>query len=332
MPSPKKTLTPENRQFALAVKPTFSMEPQESATVQGGTGGRRKFAGVAYSGEVIAGHWCWGDVIFDLSTTTVPDNLPALIDHDRGQRAGYLTANTIDNTGIKVEGILLSNDCGQAVAKDSDDGFPWQMSVHIEPGSVEEVMHGTNITVNGQNLPGPLTVFRNSVLREVSFTATGWDSNTSATAMSRPSGGASQPTSTGDSLMTPEQIAALQAENAQLKASVTTLTQERDTANTALTQFSQARRTADIQALYTDLGREFKADAEDVKAFAAMPQAAFEFTVKQLKDSAKAAGTMQKLPAGMFSHQAAEGQATEQPGANPLLANAKARSEQFAKR
>jgi hypothetical protein len=37
---------------------------------------------------------------------------------------------------------LLSNKYGQEVAQDSDEGYPWQMSVYIDPGSIEEVERG----------------------------------------------------------------------------------------------------------------------------------------------------------------------------------------------
>lgn len=320
-----RQLAPDNRVFQFLTQPTLTRDGE-------GVKAKRKFAGVGYSGEVIPGHWYWDNVIFDLHTMAVNPSLPALIDHDRGQRAGYVTDHAIsDQDGFTVEGVLMSNPAGVAVAQESDDGFPWQMSVHIEPGSIEEVQAGTNITVNGKNLPGPLTVFRNSRIVEVSFTATGHDSNTSATAMSRPSGGQPQ-TSTGEFSMTPEQIAAMQAENTRLTAANATLTGERDTAVTELTQFSAARREADVKQLFSDTGREFKADDADAVMLASLPQGAFDFSAKQMRDAKKAAPS---APTGLFSHQAAAGQEPVTAPVNPLLANATARAtshSQFTKR
>ena len=63
--------------------------------------------------------------------------------------------------------------------------------------------------------------------------------------------------------MTPEQIAAMQQENATLKANNATLTQERDAARTDLDKFSKERRTGDIKNLFSDVGREYKADDEE---------------------------------------------------------------------
>ena len=84
---------------------------------------------MAYSGEAIVGHWAWGDVVFDLDSMTLPDRLPALVDHDRGQRAGVIDQFQIDSeNGLTVSGYLLDNESGRSVAADADAGFPWQMS------------------------------------------------------------------------------------------------------------------------------------------------------------------------------------------------------------
>lgn len=126
-----KQLSADNRVFSFSVDPEITTEVIADKT-------KRKFAGVAYSGNVIKDHWYWGHVVFDMSTISVDKKLPALIDHDRSQRCGYVTQSSISNDrGLFVEGNLLSNTSGQSVANDSDEGFPWQMSVHIEPSNVE---------------------------------------------------------------------------------------------------------------------------------------------------------------------------------------------------
>ncbi len=333
MPGTKsnRQLTGENSKFVFAIQPSFSAE---------GNGSRvRTFAGVAYSGEVIRNHYFWGDVVFDLSTTQVPTKLPALIDHDRGQRCGYVTDCAITNeSGITVLGNLLSNEHGKAVAQDSDEGFPWQMSVHITPGSVEEVSAGTTVSINGRALTGPLVVFRNSTLSEVSFTATGWDSNTSAAAMSR--GGDNPPATQGNDTMDLNQalarVAALEAEQSSLKASNDQLTKDLATANAAIEKFAQDARASEIQHLFKDVGREYAADSEEVKAFSSMPKDAFAVTAKIMRDQFSKATPVSQAQgnAHLFSHQAGNGQPapTAAPAAtNPLLADASARAQQFSK-
>lgn len=336
MPAPTaRQLNDENSRFSVS-------SPMQFSVVQGdgGAPAKRKFSGKAYSGEVIDNHSYWGNVIFDMATMTVPPKLPALIDHSRSQRAGYVTESSIDNAnGFTVNGVLLTNEHGKAVAQDSDEGFPWQMSVHIEPRSIEEFAAGEQVTVNGRQFTGPLTVFRNSTIVEVSFTATGQDSNTAAVAMSR--GGVQQPSQTGESLMTPEQIAAMQQENATLKASNATLTQERDNARTELDKFSKERRTADIQTLFSNIGREYKADDAEVKAFSDMPQAGFDAMASMLRSQfKKPEGQQNQQPnnPALFSHAATQGhnpnqqQQQSEADENSLLKDAEKRAAQFSKR
>ena len=82
------------------------------------------------------------------------------------------------------------------VAQDSDDGFPWQMSVRIDPSAIEEIQAGASVTVNGKVHQGPITVFRGGRIREVSFCALGADDNTNAVAASHSPKNFNQPEDT----------------------------------------------------------------------------------------------------------------------------------------
>ncbi|ENX13308.1 hypothetical protein F895_02612 [Acinetobacter sp. CIP 64.2] len=263
-------------------------------------GKKRTFIGVAYSGEVIQGHYYWGDVIFDLDTIQMKTPLGALIDHDPGRRAGVVRSFTKDNQGgLKVSGDLLSNKNGQEVAQDSDEGYPWEMSVYIVPGSIEEVDRG-EVVVNGKTLKAPITVFRNGVIREVSFCALGADDNTSAVAASH----------------TPKQFNKQEdsdvTELEKLKADNQKLTTERDNAVTELKQFKATKRTEDIAALETELKTQFS--AEDKTAYTAMDDTTFAFASKQLlqfsvggqgdQHSQQPASTQPNPLAHLFTHQA----------------------------
>ena len=146
---------------------------------------KRTFSGVAYSGEVITDHWYWTRVIFDLDSMQIKGRIPALLEHSSRQRAGAINTHTISHQeGLVVHGDLMSNEFGTQVAQDSDDGFPWQMSVRIEPAKTEEVAADQTVIVNGKTLQGPITIFRGGRIREVSFCALGADENTMAVAAS----------------------------------------------------------------------------------------------------------------------------------------------------
>lgn len=131
--------------------------------------------------------------------------------------------------------------------------------------------------------------------------------------------------------MTPEQIAALQQENATLKASNAAMTQERDAARTDLDKFSKERRTSDIKNLFSAIGREFKEDDAEVKAFSAMEQAGFDAMAGMLRSQFK----KPEAPSGLFSHTATNGNSQDSQTKvedDALVKDAKARAEQFSKR
>lgn len=146
--------------------------------------GRRAFSGVAYSGEVIANHWFWGNVAFDISSSKAGDTTPALVDHRSDRIAGTGKMSFSDEMAIEGHLSAVTED-GKRVAALADEGFPWQMSIFIEPGEIDEIKAGVKASVNGREVSGPLTIFRNNLIREVSFTPTGQDAQTSVQVFSK---------------------------------------------------------------------------------------------------------------------------------------------------
>lgn len=265
----------------------------------------RKFSGVAYSGQIIPNHWWWGNVIFDLDSMTVPEPLGMLLDHRTDQRAGSATSHTISHeNGLELSGTLTRNEHGQAVANDSDDGFPWQMSVYIVPNRIEEIEQGS-VVVNGKTYQAPITVFRDSVIHETSFCALGQDKNTSARAFNHTAtkSPTKPPETKGAVSMTLEE---LQSAHDALKAQNNTLIEQNK-------QFAKEARLEKIKALFAATGMEFKEDADDVVQFCDMPAAAFDAMAKSMTalHAKFAAGQpTAKLvpPAHLFNHQAVAGQ------------------------
>lgn len=259
---------------------------------------KRTFSGVAYSGEVITDHWYWDRIIFDLDSMQIKGRIPALLDHSTRQRAGAINSHSIDHqNGLTVSGDLMSNEFGTQVAQDSDDGFPWQMSVRIEPSAVEEIQAGASVTVNGKVHQGPITVFRGGRIREVSFCALGADDNTNAVAASHSPRQFNQPEDTDVTELEKAQQAKEQAER------------ERDEALAELKQFKAQKRADEIAALETELKTQFS--AEDKTAYTNMDDSVFAFTAKQLRQFSVGS---QQTPAG---HQ----QQTQTPSVNPAFAH-----------
>ena len=287
MAGDKQTQDPPNSAFQFKTQP-FDIAKQAEE------GKKRTFTGVAYSGEAIQGHYYWGDVVFDLDTMQIKTPLGALIDHDTGRRAGVVTSFTKDNQGgLQVAGDLLSNKYGQEVAQDSDEGYPWQMSVYIDPGSIEEVERG-EVVVNGKTLKAPITIFRNGVIREVSFCALGADDNTSAVAASHTPKQFNKQEDTDVTELEKEKEARIAAE------------QQRDAALNELKQFKEQKRSDDIAALESELKVQFS--AEDKKSYTEMDESAFTFATKQLRQFSAAKNDKQTNNLQhLFKHQAQSG-------------------------
>ena len=273
---------------------------------------KRTFSGTAYSGEVITDHWYWDRIIFDLDSMQLKGRIPALLEHRSSQRAGAINTHSISHqTGLTVSGDLMSNEFGTQVAQDSDDGFPWQMSVRIDPSAIEEIQAGSSVSVNGKSHQGPITVFRGGRIREVSFCALGADDNTNAVAASHAPKNFNQP----------EDTDVTELEKAQARI------QELETKNSELEtqnkQFAAAKREAEITALGKDLGKEFS--AEDITEMKALDDSAFAFSAKQLRQfsagSQPPAGQQQQqqIPSHfqhLFTHQATGGQGGQGQGGN----------------
>lgn len=274
-------------------------------------GQKRKFKGTAYAGGRVDGHWYWGrsGVVFDLDGIEIDKPTALLEEHFGSSRIGVVQA--VDTNGkIDVSGDFLTNAKAQEIVQDSDDGFPFQMSMMIDPGSVEEVSQGKTVTVNGQLFEGPITIFRQNRIREFTICSTGADRNTSIKAFS----GKANPNPTKEDTDVTE-LEQAQAKAKALQDQVDTLTEQNK-------QFVAAKREAEITALGKDLGKEFS--AEDITEMKELDEAAFAFSAKQLRQFSAAKPPEQKTPAvpphlaHLFSHQATGGHGGQVPQGSAL--------------
>lgn len=205
----------------------------------------RRFSGIANSGRPF-GYGSY-QMVVDFDGIRLKDKTAVLIDHDGRQRAGVCTLSVVPD-GLKADGVLLDNQHGQSVAAESDAGFPWEMSAHVQSSRVEELSAGATAQVNGHTLTGPMLIMRECAIREVSFTAVGVDGNTHAAALSGlnlPT----QPVKDCKMSMTPEE----KAEFDQLKADKAALEQE-------VADLKKRKKKADVDGKLSAAG--FKQDAE----------------------------------------------------------------------
>lgn len=146
----------------------------------------RKFAGKANTGQVMPGHWYWGNLVIDMAGLTIGrQDLPILYEHDSCEPLGYTTKVTAGPDGIDVEGVLLGvTEKGSEIIALLDAKMPLQMSVFAPPSAVLLLQEGETANVNGRPIAGPGAVFQQSRLREVTITTLGVDEGTSAALLS----------------------------------------------------------------------------------------------------------------------------------------------------
>lgn len=212
---------------------------------------RRTFRGLAYSGEPL--DYYGQRIIIDLESL-VPDAVqpttPVLLDHEREDRIGHCTFQVQDQQ-LLTSGQLLSNETAAEVARDADEGFPFQLSIYAQPGRVEEIQSGTSTTVNERSLSGPLLIMREVRIRELSFTPTGVDAGTSAQVLAL----SLQPE---DPMATPQAPAAAPTaaptpDPVQLATDLAAMTARAEAAELQLAQRVPADLAADLQRQVADL-------------------------------------------------------------------------------
>lgn len=147
---------------------------------------KRKASLLAYSGNIIKGHWLWGDLAIDVSGIQFKKKRnPILEQHDIYRKIGF--SNKLPNTDNKLEFEeiqLLDNEVANEFFDNSKAGFPYQASIGIRPTVIEEISEGESAEVNGQTMKGPGVIFRKSIYRETSVCVFGYDSNTKSSALS----------------------------------------------------------------------------------------------------------------------------------------------------
>lgn len=287
----------------------------------------RKFSGVANSGKPFSSG---GElVIADLSDVNYKSNVPALLLHDRAQRAGFGQLS-VENHQLLVKGTLLDNQYGQMVAQESDAGFPWQMSVHISAKSTQQLGQNETAVVNGQTVTGPMVVMKDCSVFEISFTPTGVDNETSAIALSDDGTTSSNPDK--DITMTPEEIAALQKLAADQAEEIKTLKEEKAELEK---EKAEAEAEAKAAAIDAQLSQAGFTKTEDGKGWNGVGTATVNMLLSASPEDAKemigdlrAPRKQDQPPGHLFGeeHKPAGNGQDRQLSSNPMLANAEARA------
>ncbi len=144
--------------------------------------------GVAYTGQVL--HSMFGDVIADLKGLAPINARGIALLYGHHSPVGVVrsvseTERGLEYSGEMVKGLEKSNEIAALAAS----GFPWQLSIRAEPDVIEELGEKATAEVNGQTVTGPITIFRQWRLPEISIVELGMDGDTEATIAAHAGGG-----------------------------------------------------------------------------------------------------------------------------------------------
>lgn len=134
-----------------------------------------KFKGVAYSGDSVN-----KELIIDIESTIVAENMPLLFNHNHEQTIGIINEVDKTETAINITGEIFSDidKKAQELVEKAKRGARYQMSVGIYDFDVEE--SEGKLEINGRNFDGSFLILKNGLVREVSIVALGADNNTNA--------------------------------------------------------------------------------------------------------------------------------------------------------
>jgi len=144
----------------------------------GDNGVTRTFLITAYTGEIISR---WHDIVIDIGGIQSKQSFPILREHMRDRVVGQSNRAWAEDNRYYVSGELSQvTDDGQEVARLADEGFPWQASVSVYAKRIEVLEKDVKAKVNGREVTGPIDIWRETKLGEVSFVTLGADDNTAA--------------------------------------------------------------------------------------------------------------------------------------------------------
>lgn len=144
----------------------------------------KSFMITAYTGAPVK-TW-FGKIIFDVKGMKTKAKFPVLREHARDRIVGYGTKIWKDESHLFMRGDFAKDTQDAMEVKSlAMEGFPWQASVGIWPEKIKVLdSEKKSARVNGQEIKGPMEIWTQSRVGEVSFVALGADDETAAVVLS----------------------------------------------------------------------------------------------------------------------------------------------------
>jgi hypothetical protein len=183
---PKSVSTPKHRGSVVSAicMPLDLRAAEPGQPTEGDAPRQASFSGTLYSGGEFRQYWS-ERVVIDLSGMKIEAGRKYGLLKDHGYtyegspRLGFFNAKN-DGKSLTIEGQMLdSNENARQLVADAKAGFPFELSIGAESIRTEYVDAGAKVNVNGRDFLGPISVVRQSVLREGSIVELGADANTS---------------------------------------------------------------------------------------------------------------------------------------------------------
>jgi hypothetical protein len=149
-----------------------------AAESEGEAKGPAKFDATFYTGGALEINGWDLPVVVDLSGLSNGNVLVANLDHDSTKRVGNFSVSNDGKTLVAHGTATAKTAARDEVVGSAAGGYQWQASLEVNPRQVEEVKAGKKVTVNGQELTGPLYVTRKGTLKGFAFVSHGADDNT----------------------------------------------------------------------------------------------------------------------------------------------------------
>jgi len=269
-----------------------------------------RLTGTAYGGGIV--NYGGQRIVIDISSTRTPEQCPVLLEHDREKRIGIASLSK-DSHHIGLNGSLLKQSpLAQQIATDAQDGFPFELSIGIFNALSEPLPQGSSATVNGQSVQGPLNIYRNGIIREVSIVTLGADTTTHVAIFN-------QPESTSMELNAAlAQISELQGQKDTLSALLNTTqielkvqTEECARLKAELEKAHRDARLADIQRDFAALG--FEPTEEDTASYLTLSADQYNKVMGHLKN------IRLKIPESYFREQATQGNPIVDPNFRTVI-------------
>jgi hypothetical protein len=169
----------KNTRSALSLTATVSL-------AAGDDNKPKTFLITAYTGQIVDLGW-FGKFVFDLQGIKAAAKMPVLREHQRDRVVGFSKKAWVQEGNFLISGTFSQKTPdAQEVLDLGEEGFPWQASVGIWPLKIKVLESDKeSAKVNGQEIVGPVEIWLESVVREVSFVSLGADDHTAAIVLSR---------------------------------------------------------------------------------------------------------------------------------------------------